>query len=51
MQQENYDKVMSVLESLLSIHPDDIQALGGIGTMGCYEKDFIKSLSYYNKAL
>ena len=33
LQQQNYDKVMSVLESLLQIHPDDIQALVGMGTM------------------
>ena len=51
LEQQNYDKVMSVLESLLQIHPDDVQALVGMGTMWFYEKDFRKSLSYYNKAL
>ena len=51
LQIEDYDKVMSVLESLLTIKPDDVQALVGMGTMWFYEKDFRKSLSYYNKAL
>ena len=48
---EDYDKVMSVLESLLTIKPDDVQELVGMGTMWFYEKDFRKSLSYYNRAL
>ena len=51
LQLEDYDKVMSVLESLLTIYPTDVQALVGMGTMWFYEKDFRKSLSYYNKAL
>ena len=51
LEQQNYDKVMSVLESLLAIAPNDIEALVGMGTMWFYEKDFRKSLSYYNKAL
>ena len=51
LEQQDYDKVMSVLESLLTIHPKDVQALVGMGTMWFYEKDFRKSLSYYNKAL
>ena len=51
LQQQNYDKVMSVLESLLTVHPDDVQALVGMRTMWFYEKDFRKSLVYYNKAL
>ena len=51
IQIEDYDKVMSVLDSLLAIKPDDVQALVGMGTMWFYEKDFRKSLSYYNKAL
>ena len=46
LQIEDYDKVLSVLESLLTIKPDDIQALVGMGTMWFYEKDFRKSLSY-----
>ena len=33
MQQRDYDKVMSVLDSLLAIKPDDVQALVGMGTM------------------
>ena len=45
LNQQNYDKVMSVLESLLAIHPNDVQALVGMGTMWFYEKDFRKSLS------
>ena len=48
---QDYDKVMSVLDSLLAIAPDDVRALVGMGTMWFYEKDFRKSLSYYNKAL
>ena len=51
LQQKDYDKVMSVLDSLLAIKPDDVQALVGMGTMWFYERDFRKSLSYYNKAL
>ena len=51
LQQQEYDKVMSVLDSLLAIKPDDVQALVGMGTMWFYERDFRKSLSYYNKAL
>ena len=51
LQQQDYDKVMSVLDSLLAICPDDVQALVGMGTMWFYERDFRKSLSYYNKAL
>ena len=51
IQIEDYDKVMSVLDSLLAIKPDDVQALVGMGTMWFYEKDFRKSLSYYNRAL
>ena len=51
LQMEDYDRVMSVLESLLTIKPDDVQALVGMGTMWFYEKDFRKSLSYYNRAL
>ena len=51
MQEQNYDKVMSVLDSLLAIKPDDVQALVGMGTMWFYERDFRKSLSYYNRAL
>ena len=39
------------LDSLLAIKPDDVQALVGMGTMWFYERDFRKSLSYYNKAL
>ena len=31
--QKDYDKVMSVLDSLLAIKPDDVQALVGMGTM------------------
>ena len=42
---------MSVLESLLTVHPDDERALSGMGTMWFYEKDFRKSLQYFNKAL
>ena len=49
MQKQDYDKVMSVLDSLLAIKPDDVQALVGMGTMWFYERDFRKSLSYYNK--
>ena len=45
---QDYDKVMSVLESLLTIKPDDVQGLVGMGTMWFYEKDFRKSLSYEN---
>ena len=45
LQMEDYDRVMSVLESLLTIKPDDVQALVGMGTMWFYEKDFRKSLS------
>ena len=40
LQMEDYDRVMSVLESLLTIKPDDVQALVGMGTMWFYEKDF-----------
>ena len=38
---------MSVLDSLLAIKPDDVQALVGMGTMWFYERDFRKSLQYY----
>ena len=38
--QQDYDKVMSVLESLLTVHPNDERALIGMGTMWFYEKDF-----------
>ena len=48
---QDYDKVMSVLESLLAIAPNDVEALIGMGTMWFYERDFRKSLSYYNRAL
>ena len=40
---QDYDKVMSVLDSILSINPNDVQALVGMGTMWFYEKDFRKS--------
>ena len=50
LQQQDYDKVMSVLDSLLAIKPDDVQALVGMGTMWFYERDFRKSLQYYNRA-
>ncbi len=48
LEQQDYDKVMSVLESLLTISPNDVEALVGMGTMWFYERDFRKSLSYYN---
>ena len=51
LEKQDYDKVMSVLESLLTIEPNDVEALVGMGTMWFYERDFRKSLSYYNKAL
>ena len=51
LKKQDYAKVMSVLESLLDIKPDDVQALVGMGTMWFYERDFRKSLSYYNRAL
>ena len=37
---EDYDKVMSVWESLLTLEPNDVEALIGMGTMWFYERDF-----------
>ncbi len=46
----NFDKVASVYESLLSIKPDDVNALLNLGSIYFYSKDFRKALTYYNKA-
>ena len=36
LEKQDYDKVMSVLESLLTIEPNDGEALVGMGTMLFY---------------
>ena len=46
-----FDKVISVYESLLNIHPDDGQALLNLGSIYYFDKEYKKALKYYNKAM
>ena len=48
---EKYDKVTSVYESLLNIHPDDSLALLNLGSIWFFQKEYKKALIYYQKAM
>ena len=46
-----YEKVISVYESLLEIDPKDMQALLNIGSIWFYSKEYRKALKYFNEAM
>ena len=46
-----FDKVISVYESLLNLHPNDSQALLNLGSIWFFEKEYKKALGYYQKAM
>ena len=47
-EESKFDQVTSVYESLLNMCPEDVQALINMGSLWFYQKDYRKSLSYYN---
>ena len=48
--QENYDKVLSIYETLLEIDPNDEQALLNSGSIYYYDKEYRKALKFFEKA-
>ena len=49
--QEDYDKVVSVYETLLSIDAQDEQAILNIGSIYYFEKEYRKALKYFERAM
>src|SRR5574344_37822 len=46
-----YEKVVSVYESLLNIDPKDMQTLLNLGSIWYYSKEYRKALKYFNQAM
>ena len=46
-----YEKVISVYESLLDIDPKDLQTLLNLGGIWFYAKEYKKALKYFNEAV
>ena len=46
-----YEKVISVYESLLEIDPKDLQTLLNLGSIWFYSKEYKKALKYFNQAM
>ena len=49
--QEDYDKVISVYESLLEIDREDEQAILNIGSIYYFQNEYRKSLKYFERAM
>ena len=46
-----YEKVISVYESLLELDPKDLQTLLNLGSIWFYAKEYKKALKYFNQAM
>ena len=44
---EEYEKVISIYDSLLAFQPNDIDALLNVGSIWFYEKEYKKALKFF----